>query len=58
MERVVHKSKSFREADLWTLAQYREMTPDERIAAARVLQRSVYGKDLPDVRATWKQTSK
>jgi hypothetical protein len=48
--RVANKSRSFKEAEEWNERQYREMTPNERIAALRVLQRRVYGPNPPDVR--------
>jgi len=50
MERIVYKARSFKDAESWTLRQYRSMTPDERIAAARELQRRFYGSACPDVR--------
>ena len=48
MERVAHKSKSFKEADEWDVRQQLAMTPQQRIDAARALQRRVYGpgKDI------------
>ncbi|MGF1655510.1 MAG: hypothetical protein ACFCU3_00880 [Verrucomicrobiales bacterium] len=52
IERIVHKSKSFEEAKQWELQQYRSMTHQELIAAARVLQRRAFGsEEVPDVRA-------
>jgi hypothetical protein len=51
MIRIGKKSRSFEEAERWNLQQYREMTPNERIAVARALQRKVFGPNPPDVRA-------
>jgi hypothetical protein len=53
--RIGKKSRSFKEAEEWTNKQYREMTPDERIAASRILQRKVYGPNPPDVRECHKR---
>jgi hypothetical protein len=50
MDRTVNKSRNFKEADEWTKRQYREMTPDQRLAVARELQRRVYGPNPPDIR--------
>jgi hypothetical protein len=58
LTREVHISKSFREADEWTKRQYREMTPAERIEAARILQRRVFDPRLPDVREACRKLSK
>ena len=43
MERVVHKTTSFEEAEDWDVRQQLAMTPQERILAARELQRRFYG---------------
>jgi len=51
MIRVGKKSRSFQEAEQWNLQQYREMSPNERIAVVRALQRKVFGPNTPDVRA-------
>jgi hypothetical protein len=51
MIRVAKKSRSFEAAEQWNLQQYREMSPNERIAVARALQRKVFGPNAPDVRA-------
>ena len=58
ISREVHKAKSFREADEWTKRQYREMTPSERITAARVLQRRVFGANPPEVRESCRRETK
>jgi hypothetical protein len=50
MERIVHISRSFEEAEQWDIEQNLSMTPEERLAAARELAERVYGKDQPDVR--------
>jgi hypothetical protein len=56
--REVHKSTSFKEADEWTKRQYRAMSCDERIQAARLLQRRVFGANPPDVREACLKKSK
>ena len=43
MERVVHKAKSFKEADAWDRRQQLRMRPQQRIRVARVLQQRVFG---------------
>ena len=50
MERVVHKSRRFAEADEWDIRQQVAMTPRDRMRAARELKFRVYPKDSPDVR--------
>jgi len=56
--REVHKSTSFKEADEWTNRQYQAMSCDERIQAARLLQRRVFGANPPDVREACLKKSK
>lgn len=51
MERVVHKAKTFRDADQWDRTQRMAMTIRERTAIAAELKRRVYGETQPDVRA-------
>lgn len=51
MQRVVHKSASFQEADDWDIRQQLQMTPNQRFRIARVLRRKVFGSSSPDVRA-------
>ncbi len=46
----VHIARSFEEADAWDVQQQLAMTPEERQAAARELERRVYGDDCPDTR--------
>jgi len=58
MERIVHKARSFKAAESWTLQQYRGMTADERIAAARELQRRFYGPNSPDVRESCRKATR
>ena len=50
MERIVHVARSFAEAAEWDRQQQRAMTPDERLAIARILRDRAYGADAPDVR--------
>jgi len=50
MKRILHKSKSFKEAEEWDILQQIRMTPEERQAAAAELRHRVFGKDAPDVR--------
>jgi hypothetical protein len=50
MERVVHISRSFEEAEQWDIEQNLAMSPDERFSAAKELRERVYGADRPDVR--------
>jgi hypothetical protein len=53
MERIVHISRSFEEAEEWDIEQNISMTPEERLAAAKVLRERVFGKDQPDVREVY-----
>jgi hypothetical protein len=55
MERIVHISRSFEEAEEWDIRQNFEMTPEERLLAARQLSLRVFGKDQPDVREYYNQ---
>ena len=50
MERVVHKSRSFEEADRWDIQQQVQMTPRERMRVARQLKDRAYPPDSEDVR--------
>jgi len=50
MKRIVHKSKDYEEAERWDIKQQKEMTSQERQAAAKELKRRVYGENPPDVR--------
>jgi len=58
LSREAHKSTSFKEADEWTKRQYQAMSCDERIQAARILQRRVFGANPPDVREACLKKSK
>ena len=46
----MHKSRSFREAEEWDIAQQISMTPEERGKAAYELKKRFYGPQCPDVR--------
>jgi hypothetical protein len=50
MERDAYKTRSFEDAARWDRQQHWALTPDERLAIARLLQQRVYGSDVPDVR--------
>jgi hypothetical protein len=50
MERVLQRSKSFKEAEEWDILQHVHLTPAQRQKAAEQLRNRVYGKDAPDVR--------
>jgi lipase chaperone LimK len=50
MEAIVHKSKSFKEAEKYDIMQHNQMSPYERQAAAQNLRERFYGKKPPDVR--------
>jgi hypothetical protein len=51
MERVVHIAAGFADAARHDIRQQVRMTPQERILAARELQRRVYGANPIDIRA-------
>jgi len=55
MERIVNKSKTFKDAEEWDILQHIRMRPEERQAAAARLRERVYGTDAPDVRETQKR---
>ena len=50
MERIVHISHSFEEADRYDVEQQINLTYSQRLDAARLLKERVYGKDMKDVR--------
>ncbi len=50
MERTVHISKNFKDAEDWDIEQQISMTPRERQSVARALKEKYYGKNPPDVR--------
>lgn len=58
LTREAHKSTSFKEADEWTNRQYQAMSCEERIQAARLVQRRVFGANPPDVREACLKKSK
>jgi len=55
MERVINKSKSYKDAEQWDILQHIRMTPEERQAVVDRLRERVYGTDVPDVRESQKQ---
>jgi hypothetical protein len=57
MERVVHKAKSFAEADEWEIRQHLAMTPRERMRAARIIKDRLFPGKNPDVRE-WHRSQK
>ena len=50
MERIVFKTRDFKEAEKHDIEQNISMTPVERQEAAKKIRETVYGKDNPDVR--------
>lgn len=52
MERVAQKTRSYADAARWDREQSWAMTPDERFAVLKELQRRVYGPNPLDVRAS------
>ena len=50
MERIVFKTKDFKEAEEHDIKQNISMTPAERQEAAKKIREKVYGKENPDVR--------
>jgi hypothetical protein len=57
VERVVNKSKSFAEAQEWDIRQHLEMTPDERMRAAKILKDRMFPGKNPDIRE-WHRSQK
>jgi hypothetical protein len=53
---VVNVAKNFADAEQWDIKQQIEMTPNERMAIAKVLKDRVYGLDVRDVRECHKLT--
>lgn len=51
MERIVHKARSFEEADRWDVEQQVSMSAEERLRAARILKDRAFPSDAKDVRA-------
>lgn len=50
MERIIHKSNSFKAAESWDILQQNSMTPEERQEAAKYLKKKYYGKKIPEIR--------
>lgn len=50
MERVVHRASSHDEARAWDIKQHGDMTPGERLRAARILKDRAYPQGGKDVR--------
>ncbi|MCP5103908.1 MAG: hypothetical protein GY950_11040 [bacterium] len=42
MERIVHISRSFEEAEEWDIQQYRSMTPEQRLDILQHLREEYY----------------
>ena len=57
VDRIAHKSRSFKDAEDWDVDQQIRMTPRERWAIARLLKDRVYGRITKDVRACHRLTS-
>ncbi|MCE7870743.1 hypothetical protein DYH09_10225 [bacterium CPR1] len=57
MEKIVHLARSFEEADDWDIRQCLEMTPEERMEAARILKARLY-PEAEDVRDCLRDPSK
>lgn len=57
MERIVHISKSFEEADEWDIQQCLAMTSEQRMAAARNLKDRLY-PEAEDIRDCLRDPSK
>lgn len=58
MERVYHKTKSYKEAEEWDILQHIRMTPEERQCVAAELRKRVYGENCPDVREAQRNLSR
>lgn len=50
MKKIVHKSNSFKDAEEWDIQQQINMTPQQRLLAAKILRERVYGKNPIDIR--------
>ena len=50
MKRIVHKTYSFKDAEEWDIQQQINMTPQQRMEAAKQLKDRVYGKTTIDIR--------
>jgi hypothetical protein len=58
MERIMHKSRHFKEADDCDIEQQLSMTPAERMKAADEIKLRIYPKPSPDVRQCREVTKK
>ena len=56
MKMVINIAKNFAEAEQWDIEQQVNMTPNERMAIAKVLRERVYGLDAKDVRECHQRT--
>ena len=50
MERIVKKSATFEEAEAWERRQYQDITPAQRMRAAREIKDRLFPGKQPDVR--------
>ena len=50
MERIVHKTNSFKAAAEWDIKQQTSLTPHERIHMARIMRNRIYPMPAKDVR--------
>ena len=50
MKRVVNKTHSFKDAEKWDIQQQINMTPQQRMEAAKQLKDRIWGKTTIDVR--------
>lgn len=50
MQRVVKKTRSFREADEWDVRQNRALTAEQRIQIAHALRKRAYPGKSKDIR--------
>ncbi len=55
IERIIHISKNFQDAEVWDILQHVQMSPEKRQQAAAELRKRAYGKDVPDVREFYQQ---
>jgi hypothetical protein len=55
MERVLQKSRSFKQAEKWDIFQHISMTPEQRQEAAAQIRERIYGKSVLDVREAHKK---
>jgi len=51
VDRIVKKTRSFREADRWDIRQNLSLTPEQRIQIAHALRKRAYPANAKDVRA-------